>query len=356
MDESPSQRIDLARSYGTNWTFTNVSTLVEWLAITSYNMKCLDLGIQRHRTVIRNYSIFGIFVSTLSGTLSVSQIGKDDPSVALILNYIYAGLSFSIAIFTGFMKIYLIQERLEQYIKLKQEWTIFGTSVASELQLPIELRRDALHLIIKFKGVYLDLLKADVEIASSLRDSAENSLRQRVIKTASDPSTMHMISTLPHIIMDIGEQELTDLASAGKRNKDKFSAQTGKMSSVVLTSRTTAAPPPRRLSTMAATVTAATAVTIAPAAAPTSTAAASAASAAAPPSQALGQGRPTREEDEASARSDSPSSLRVIVHPIVEPCSTLVVVSLSPNSPQEGPVLDSRLMGENAERNMYNTF
>ena len=259
------------------------------------------------------------------------------------------------------MKIYLIQERLEQYIKLKQEWTIFGTSVASELQLPIELRRDALHLIIKFKGVYLDLLKADVEIASSLRNNAENSLRQRVIKTASDPSTMHMISTLPHIIMDIGEQELTDLASAGKRNKDKFSAQTGKMSSVVLTSRTqasTAAPPPRRLSTMVATATAtataATAVTIAP----TSTAAASAAPApaAAPSSQALGQGRPTREEDEASARSDSPSSLRVIVHPIVEPCSTLVVVSLSPNSPQEGPVLDSRLMGENAERNMYKTF
>ena len=355
MDESPSQRIDLARSYGTNWTFTNVSTLVEWLAITSYNMKCLDLGIQRHRSVIRNYSIFGIFVSTLSGTLSVSQIGKDDPSVALILNYIYAGLSFSIAIFTGFMKIYLIQERLEQYIKLKQEWTIFGTSVASELQLPIELRRDALHLIIKFKGVYLDLLKADVEIASSLRDNAENSLRQRVIKTASDPSTMHMISTLPHIIIDIGEQELTDLASAGKRNKDKFSSQTGKMSSVVLTSRTTAAPPPRRFSTMAAaTATTATAAPASTAAAPASTAAAPAAAPAA--AQALGQGRPTREEDEASARSDSPSSLRVIVHPIVEPCSTLVVVSLSSNSPQEGPVIDSRLMGENAERNMYNTF
>jgi hypothetical protein len=55
-------------------------------------------------------------------------------------------------VYTGYIKIYQIQETLEQYIKMKQEWTVFSTSIASEPQLPIELRRDALFMIIKNKN------------------------------------------------------------------------------------------------------------------------------------------------------------------------------------------------------------
>jgi hypothetical protein len=92
---------------------------------------------------------------------------------------------------------------------------VFSTSIASELQLPIELRRDALFMIIKNKHTYLDLLKVDVDIPEYLKKEAD--------RTLPHPANLQLdITTLPRIIMDIGSQELDDLQSAGHRNKDRF--------------------------------------------------------------------------------------------------------------------------------------
>lgn len=218
MNETPQQKnIDLARVYGTNWTKTNVSTLFEWMSIAAFNIRCLEIASKHYRSIIRNHTIFGLVLSTLSGTISVSTFGLEtDPIASNVLKGIFAFFSFAIAVYTGYIKVYQIQERLEQFIRIKQDWTVFSTSLASELQLPIELRRDALWLIIKNKNVYLDLLKIDVEIPEKIKKIAENELPH--------PKDLHLdVSTLPRIIMDIGSQELNDLSSTNMRNKDRFS-------------------------------------------------------------------------------------------------------------------------------------
>jgi hypothetical protein len=218
MDETPQnvKSYDLQRSYGTNWTKTNVSTMFEWLSVAAFNIRCLELGSDYNRRTIRKHTILGLVLSTLSGTISVSQFGASDTRTAtLVLNGIFALFSFTIAVFTGYLKIYQVQERLEQFIKLKQDWTAFATSIASELQLPIELRRDALFVIIKNKNTYLDLLKIDLEIPDTIKQVANTTLPH--------PENLSLdVSTLPRIIMDIGSQELKDLQSAGTRNKDRF--------------------------------------------------------------------------------------------------------------------------------------
>ena len=217
MEESPSRTTDLARSYGSNWTKTNVSTLFEWIAIAAYNIKCLELGIIYYRRIIQKQTIYGLFISTLTGTLSVYQIsGAPGTELTTILNGLFTFFSFTIAIFTGFVKVYQIQEQLEHFIKLKQDWTVFSTSIASELQLPVELRRDALFIIMKNKNTYLDLLKVDVEFPSHVPS--------KVKREMPFPDNLSVqVSTLPEIIMDIGSQELRDLESASIRNKDRFS-------------------------------------------------------------------------------------------------------------------------------------
>ena len=203
---------DLSRLYGTNWNQTNVLTLYEWLTIAAYNIKCLELGSSYFRAIIRNNTILGLVLSTLSGTLSVSQLGIQDPGQILskVLNGVFIALSFSIAIFTGYLKIYQIQERLEQYIKVKQDWIMFSTAIASELQLPIALRRDALWIIIKNKNIYLDLLKTDLEFPRHIqhRARAEFGNKHNVKGQSID------VSTLSQIIMDIGVQELEELKNS----------------------------------------------------------------------------------------------------------------------------------------------
>jgi len=287
--------MDLARSYGTNWTQTNVQTMIEWLSIASYNIKCYDYAIRRNRTKIRNFTIFGLIVSTLSGTLSVGQLGilYESQRTKDIMNAVFAVLTYSIAVYTGYIKVYQVQELFEQYIKIKQEWIVFASAVASELQLPIELRRDALHIIMKFKGIYLDLLKYDVEVPDDLRKLAERTLPQL-------PSMKLNVTSLPNIIMDIGIQELNDLVAQGKRNKDRFSVcpvPAAKMSS----NNPVIAPARLRTSTTSAFTSVATASAPAPASVSSSYDASK---------------LPTIDEHDAvSMTSDSPSSVTLHIHP-----------------------------------------
>jgi hypothetical protein len=266
--------------------------MIEWLSIASYNIKCYDYAIQRNRTKIRNFTIFGLIVSTLSGTLSVGQLGilYESQRTKDIMNGVFAVLTYSIAVYTGYIKVYQVQELFEQYIKIKQEWIVFASAVASELQLPIELRRDALHIIMKFKGIYLDLLKYDIEVPNDLRALAERTLPQL-------PSMKLNVTSLPNIIMDIGIQELNDLAAQGKRNKDRFStcpAPAAAKNPVIA---------PARLRT--STSSAFTSVATAPAPAPASVSS----------SYDASKLPPIDEHEAVSVTSDSPSSVTLHIHP-----------------------------------------
>jgi len=236
IEDGPQLGYDLSRSYGRNWTKTNVVTLFDWLTVAAFNMQCLDYAISLYRSSIRNFTIYGLLVSTLSGTISLSQFGFDQTHVAnRVLQGIFTFLTFSLAMYTGYMKIYQIQERLEQYIKLRQDWAIFATTIGSEMQIPIELRRDALNLIVKYKSTYLDLIKIDIEIPEYLRVRAEESLPK------SAESTMQVIN-LPSTIVQVGIQELDDIQSERLHNKDRYSAGLKIKSSDAIAEST--APPP----------------------------------------------------------------------------------------------------------------
>ena len=237
-EEGPPLGYDLSRSYGRNWTKANVNTLFDWLSVAAFNMQCLEYAVKRHRTSIRNFTIYGLIVSTLSGTISLSQFGIEPGHVAnKILQGIFTFLTFSLAIYTGYVKIYQIQERLEQFIKLRQDWAVFATTIGSELQLPIDLRRDALHLIVKYKSTYLDLIKIDIEIPEKLRIRAEQSLP----KTESQIQ----VTNLPSTIINIGLQEMDDLNGERRRDKDRFSVA----KTTQVTAKVEPATPPTQQST-----------------------------------------------------------------------------------------------------------
>jgi len=204
----PTPNVDLRKSYGTNWTKGNVSVLFEWVTIAAYNIRCLELAIAHYRRKIRANTILGLVLSTLSGTIATAQAGFPNSvtiNLTIILNVIFIVMTFSIAIMTGYIKIYHIQENLELNIKAKEEWISFSADIASELQLPVELRKDALWMIIKNKGIYLDLLKTNLEIPDCITKQAQIDLKTET-KLNMD------VSSLPRILIDIGVQEMRDIS------------------------------------------------------------------------------------------------------------------------------------------------
>jgi hypothetical protein len=140
-----------------NWSGANLETLSQWIQISCLQIEVLDLAIKYFRSIVRKNVLLGLVFSTASGSLSLSQMS--DSKERIIYNVIFTIMSFSIAIFTGLIKIYQVQERLEEFIQLKQEWIGFSVVITTEVQLPVGERTMALELITKNKNKYLDLLK-----------------------------------------------------------------------------------------------------------------------------------------------------------------------------------------------------
>jgi hypothetical protein len=165
-----------------NWTGNNVSTLLSWLTNANYNIECLELSIQDCSQTIRHNVILGLSLSTGAGTISVANMGitssSSSSNLQLILNILFTVMTYIVAINTGRIKVYQIQERLEQFIKLKQEWTYFITTIAVEFQTPVNLRKDALQLILNNKEKYLDLMKRDCEFTDSAKREMEKKIQE----------------------------------------------------------------------------------------------------------------------------------------------------------------------------------
>lgn len=193
--------IDKTRSIGSHWTPSNLTTLIDWLWTSIYIIECLEISIISSRNTLRYNTILGLILSTLTGTLNITQFNLiNDYYINLVIKILLTVMAFSIAVNTGRIKIYQYQESLEDYIRIKQEWIQFAVNIAAELQLPIDLRQDALYIIENYKGKYLDLLKAESEISERVKDSIKKMME------ADDIKFNHLIQKYNHI-MDLIEED-----------------------------------------------------------------------------------------------------------------------------------------------------
>lgn len=156
---------------GANWTQENVQTLMQWVHISAIYLEIMSEATQHYKTLLRRHSVLNLILSTLAGTASLSQFSineNNNPTLTLLLKGFFTVMSFIISISVGYLKIYQIQEKMETTIRLQQEWTVFGSKITSEMQLPENLRKDALFLIIKMKETYFELIKSQVEISKKI--------------------------------------------------------------------------------------------------------------------------------------------------------------------------------------------
>jgi len=161
------------------WTQENTITLLSWVTIGSYTIEALDISIEWCRGVIRNATILGIACSTASGSISVLNYGS---SGTLVLNVLFTVLSFIVAVNSSRVKIFQIQERMEQCMKMRYEWSNFVTNLATELQMPRDIRQEARKLLEDNRTKYMDLLKMDCEMPYFAKHRVKVQMKNRKLK------------------------------------------------------------------------------------------------------------------------------------------------------------------------------
>lgn len=152
-------------------TWNNLVTLEtfsDWISVAAYKIECLDLAIKIYRWRLQTCILLGLLLSTASGTISVTQFGNYSPNLKFGLNLVLTITSFAVALLTGIVKTFKLQENLEEYIGLKQNWVTFSAKINNEIYLPKKMRGNAETLIKENKARFLDLLKIDVPIPKDM--------------------------------------------------------------------------------------------------------------------------------------------------------------------------------------------
>lgn len=150
---------------GANWISENVKTLMRWIHISAIYIDILGESIKHYKRILRTSTIVNLILSSIASTVSISQYGNITTNYLTLDWFIKGGITLStiiIALNAGYMKVYNIQEKVEKSIRLQQQWIEFGTTLSSELQLPVEHRKDALFFIIRMKDMYATLIKQHI--------------------------------------------------------------------------------------------------------------------------------------------------------------------------------------------------
>lgn len=182
-----------------------LETFNDWISVASYKIECLDLAIKIYRWRLQTCIMLGLLLSTASGTISVTQFGNYSSGLKFGLNLVLTITSFAVALLTGIVKTFKLQENLEEYISLKQSWVSFSAKISNEIYLPKKMRGNAETLIKENKARFLDLLKVDVPIPKEMSILAAKHLdkgddiesqyykyRENIIKNEKDMNQNYM--------------------------------------------------------------------------------------------------------------------------------------------------------------------
>jgi hypothetical protein len=158
---------DVKFKRGENWNDENIKTLTQWAHIAAMSCDLYNESTIYYRNLMRRNTVFNLIVSSFAGIASLSQFSINSQTyevLSFILKGFFSAASILVALNSGFLKIYEVQERLEGSIRLQNAWTQFGSRLSSEMQLPVALRKDALYMIIKLKETYHELIKDQIQV------------------------------------------------------------------------------------------------------------------------------------------------------------------------------------------------
>ena len=186
--QQPQQQQQQQQEKENDWTFEHIRTLVTWLNYSNVNMFLIDLSIKYYRTIITNIMAYTLLLSTISSTISISQLGisKDNqPLLYNVIQYSFIGASTFSTLLIGYMRLFKIQETLDTNTLLYKSWLSFSTRISSEFQMPVHMRTSALVLLQDMKNEYIDLFCKNPDIPIYVKLLANNYFQRNLTTMAS---------------------------------------------------------------------------------------------------------------------------------------------------------------------------
>jgi hypothetical protein len=145
---------------GRDWTYEHIRTLIYWMNIANINIFLLDASIQHYKKIVMQVMAFTFLFSSLSTTISLSQLGVDEeknPGLASGIKYTFVVASTISTVLVGYVKLFKLQEMMDADIEMHKDWLEFATKISGELQMPKRLRTPALKLLQDMKDSYIGL-------------------------------------------------------------------------------------------------------------------------------------------------------------------------------------------------------
>jgi hypothetical protein len=208
-----------------DWTYEHIRTLIYWMNIANINIFLLDGSIQYYKKIVMQVMAFTFLFSSLSTTISISQLGisaTEYPNLSNGIQYTFVAASTISTILVGYIKLFKLQEMMDANIEMHKEWLEFATRISGELQMPPRLRKPALQLLQDMKASYIGLFCKRPFIPAYVKRYANRYFSKYTLVSNSDQSSKCLCCTRTNYIkrtniffvfQDIMKNEIKRLAA-----------------------------------------------------------------------------------------------------------------------------------------------
>lgn len=164
------------------WNVSNTENIVRWISTCNLNTLLLKTYLNNLKYILRVNTLWSLLISSITSTISVTQFTISDitnPTLSLAIKIVIFVTSIFTSLITGYIKVEKIQETIELVEDHKNQWSNLMFYLLSELQVSIDLRNRADHIIKKKQEDFNNINSKNIVVPSNIRETVSRILVEK---------------------------------------------------------------------------------------------------------------------------------------------------------------------------------
>ncbi|ADO67112.1 hypothetical protein crov079 [Cafeteria roenbergensis virus] len=164
------------------WNVSNTENIVRWISTCNLNILLLKTYLNNLKYILRVNTLWSLLISSVTSTISVTQFTISDitnPTLSLAIKIVIFVTSVFTSLITGYIKVEKIQETIEIVEDHKNQWSNLMFYLLSELQVSIDLRNRADHIIKKKREDFNNINSKNIIVPPNIREAVSKILVEK---------------------------------------------------------------------------------------------------------------------------------------------------------------------------------